>query len=276
MCIRDRHWNVNFGADGPGASGIVYLAIATEDAQNPLVQAINPASGSSINVIIDGVNYGTLTFKADGTYTFQAQPEAQGTIYIALGAPDGDGDIGYSENDNGFVLNIGQSEPPVYEDYYFGQVTFDEANLAAGSSPDASALEKALSLPAGFKVLTDDWDELADGRFELAGDGVVLRYDSASNSLVCVLTDALAHEGQGRDSLEFELPAFSLVDANGNERNAYVPVTVKDDAPEAAIYGPDGAVSGSVEFGDTYTGRWDFEFGADGSSDVNGGFMVQV
>jgi hypothetical protein len=136
---------VNYGADD---SGGLSVTVSHPGATPGSEITLDVTPDVAIAVLIDGVNYGRLTFAGDGSYIFEAEPNVNGTLNIALTATDGDGDV----TTGTFTLNIVNPQGPGLAYIGYGEDAFEEKNFDNGTEPNIGALTRPLSLPDGYTV----------------------------------------------------------------------------------------------------------------------------
>ena len=216
---------VDYGADLAAAGEALHVTVRHPGAPDGSEVTVAVTAGQAIPVVIDGVNYGTLTFAPDvngaSSYTFAAEPNVNGSLVISLAATDADGDV----VSNDFTLNIVNPDGPgiPFIGYGDANATFDEANFDNGTSPNIGALSKSLSIPAGYTVdvkgADSPWAAEADTPdnviWRLTGDYGQLTYNSADNTLTYTLTGRVGNAPDS-DVGQDVIPGVVLKDADGN------------------------------------------------------------
>jgi len=244
----------SFGADGPG--GLIGIS------SNFNSQSDTTFDGSG-NLTVHG-EFGTLTIKADGsyTYTLDANSHGGGSDVFTYTITDGDGDQTTA------TLTIGvpsENIPPIASD---SSVTVSEEALASGnhdlggsdsdtdsttasgtispSDANGDTLTVTLGTPTGNYTSggqTVNWSVSPDGH-TLTG------YTGGDPSLNHVVVVTIANDGSydvqlvgvfddpnpGEDSINFVVPA-TVDDGHGGTTVADITVTVQDDTPIAQLSG---------------------------------------
>ena len=198
------NWTHDFGADVPTAQKI------TVEGKELILE-----EGGSVQV--EGT-YGTLTVKADGTYSYEANPNANGIDSFDFVITDADNDSHRA------TLTVTVEKSAVTP----GEMKFTTYDANVG---DKGCDSMTRPLEAGV-VLTEQAVEAVNekieyGKFSLSEDG---------KSLIFTQTEAYTHAGthageQNEDSHIFETVSFDVTDANGNATKLDVTVTIVDDKP---------------------------------------------
>ncbi|WP_343076105.1 VCBS domain-containing protein [Halomonas elongata] len=248
-------------ADTEGADG------ATVTAAESVNVSGNSASGTDPLVIVG--EYGTLTLNADGSYTYEADPDStnadvQDVFTYTL--QDGDGD------ESTATLTIDVTD--VTGDPTDTSGSVDEAGLPDGTEPSAeSEIISGASLD-----LQDGWtvEDQQDGSTSW-GDWIV----NTDGTFDYTLTDDAGHSGTPpTDSFE-----YTAVDEHGNTVTNTVTITIVDDQPVISV---DNGQLGSVEVDETdldagpvsendpdfISGVFDIDHGADGEASTT--YSLQV
>ncbi|WP_459859703.1 beta strand repeat-containing protein, partial [Dongia sp. agr-C8] len=113
--------NDTFGADGKSGSGVIGVATGSDTSA--------PVTGSLNTDIVTAL--GTLKLQADGSYTYTAKPNVEGTDHFVYTIQDGDGDTSTTTLD----ITVTKVAPTPDSE----TVTVDEAALdATGSNPGST------------------------------------------------------------------------------------------------------------------------------------------
>lgn len=250
-------WDVNFGADGEKTGGGLVLEVTVGGKSAPI--AITP--GTPAKVIVDGVDYGTITFdQSTGKYTFDAPANSNGSLKFVLTATDSEGDT--VRSGDGFTITVTGPEGP--GDKLTGNGDpIKESYLPGGTEEGDGSLTQVIDLPEDYVVdtSTGGWVEQPDGTWKLdrPDNPGHLTWDPDEKELTYTLDEALDHENPGRDIGTDVIPDITIKDKDGNTFEVDVEVKLEDDAPQLTLDG-----NKTVESGDSVTGKWDVDFGADG------------
>ncbi len=183
-------------------------------------------------------DFGTVTVSPDGSYSVAINSNFTGDTNqnLEFSITDADGDTASTN----VSLNIQDAAAPDVSDM---DINADEANIGTA---DATV---NWTPPAGFEIVTAGGSSLGN---------VVVNEDG---SLSYELDTTHTHTGEGADIAQnADSVTVVLRDENGNEFEVTVDVNVKDDVP--TITGDDF----SVTEGQSYEGKLDIDFGADGGS----------
>lgn len=217
-------WEINYGADGGNGIGLK-VSDGTNSVDIPSLVVDQPT-----DIIIGGIDYGKITIKGDGTYTFTPTPDTEGKLSFELSAQDSDGDLATSP---AFEVTI--TRPGAYPNPIYLTGSVDEANLADGSNPDAALLVKDFVLPQGFTVDTAGWTPAGGNQYTYNVAYGKLHYDAANNKLSYQLESAAAHSAQGKDAITQTVNGLVLKDAGGNTHVVNAVFDIVDDMPTVDI-----------------------------------------
>ena len=194
-------WTHDFGADVPTAQKITVNG-----------QELTLADGGSVQV--EG-EYGTLTVRADGTYSYEANPNASGTDNFEFVITDADED---SHKETLTVTVENSTVKPAAMTF----VTQDADVADKGSDSMTVGLAPGVTLTAEAVAAVNG--TITYGEFSLSEDG---------RSLIFTQNTAYTHAGgeQNESSHIFEQVSFDVKDANGNATKLDVTVTIVDDEP---------------------------------------------
>ena len=159
-------------------------------------------------------------------------------------------------------------------------VNISEANLPDGTNPDDSLLTQNIEIPAGYSVnVSEDlgWME-EDGRYVLELEYGRLTASADGRTLDYTLDRPLMNnEEPHQDEIGFDkFEEFELIGPDGAIVPAQVEIPIVDDVPVAIFTDMDGEFETGVKPGQTMTGLWDINFGADDASEPYRGFEVRV
>ncbi|MDR0276927.1 MAG: retention module-containing protein, partial [Paucimonas sp.] len=256
--------NVVIVDDVPRAVDDTNAAVATEASTvltgNVLPNDIQGADRVA-NPIVPGTfvgTYGTLVLAADGSYTYTLNPSdpdffnlhggGQGTETFAYTLTDADGDTSTAN----LVLNITNLNDPVTLgglDTAGSELSVDEKNLAAGSSPDAAALTQSgtftVSAPDGLQTLSVGGINVISGGVvagfpqtvttPLGNALTVTGYNSATGvvSYSYTLLENEAHPSAGGANSLTESFTVTATDTDGSSSTGSLDVNIVDDTPTA-------------------------------------------
>ena len=243
------------GKDVPGADGAVVTAVA------PLSGTADTSFDANGNLEVTGL-YGVLTIKADGSYSYARNVGSPGGVSdsFTYQLTDGDGDVATA------VLRIDIADSPVTLDIPAAggaTTTVFEAGLpvrgtepegsgeaaAAGTNGDA---REAVSGTIGF-IAKDGLQSVSLGGVTLTGPYPQTIVNDAGQSLVVTALSYDAATGAGSISYTYVLKdntlglntvnggdtsaSFALVvtDKDLDQSSGNLVITVKDDAPSAAL-----------------------------------------
>lgn len=216
-------WDINYGADGGNAMGL-----KVTDGSNTLdIPAL--ALDTPTDLIIGGVNYGTITIHSDNTYTFTPAPNTTGNLTFSLTGEDSDGDLRSSQP---FDVTV-KAPNPLGNISLEGNANLDESNLDKGTAPNQAALVKYFDLPADCTVDVTGWTSGSGDQYTKVVDYGTLTYDSVNRTLSYQLTSSATHGAQGKDSLPVVIPGLKLIDAGGNTHVVNGEFAIVDDVPVA-------------------------------------------
>ena len=265
----------DFGADDGDGKTFTITAANGESKSYPL-------TGESVTV---AGQYGTLTVNADGSYSYKANPDTQGTDSFTFTITDADGDSQSQSID----VTVTPAQGPE------GNVSLEVNEHGLIKVPEDSKLYGDPAFTNGEGQLTDTYDpegftvtgiKMADGSIvtELATEDYG-KFTVENGSLKYQLTDnTLDHTGKGTlgggiDNIG-ETITIVVTDANGNTFEQRVDLTIKDDVPD--IYVKDsgdgagsaapGGVMGKGDGGGLsgVSGWIEKNFGADGRPSEDG------
>ncbi|MGL4944306.1 MAG: immunoglobulin-like domain-containing protein [Thermoguttaceae bacterium] len=219
------------GADGWAAGGgVVGLTGGTKNADGDWV--LTNAQG-------------TLTLKADGSYTFVSVADSvktDTTLNFTYTVQDADGD----KSTAGLAINLANV---TIGDHITGEgsggVTVNEAHMADGTLPlpgGAMSSWQKIDMPAGLTIATGT--QKGDyGTFEIRDNG------DGSFSYRYKLDDNFSHEGgQGRDrAIDADTVKLTITDANGNTGTATLTADIIDDVPVLGLNGIGGAIVSEMD-----------------------------
>ena len=238
-----------FGADGAAAGGGVVGVRAGSD-------TATPAAGGLGGAGIAGA-YGTLTLNANGSYTYEANPDVvTGNVQdvFVYTIADGDGDLSTTTLTIN-VNNVGMTASDT-------DALVNEAGLPSGSNAVAtSEIFNGTITPAGgtgpYTYALTSTANGAYGNLVLNADGTY------TYTLDTTYDGATANNGvtteQDRDSF-----SYTVTDANGNTATGTILVDIVDDVP--SITAANIAIPNTVG---SYDGSYTFEVGADTQSFVS-------
>lgn len=237
----------DFGADDGDGKTFTITAANGESKSYPL-------TGESVTV---AGQYGTLTVNADGSYSYKANPDTQGTDSFTFTITDADGDSQSQSID----VTVTPAQGPTITD----GITVDEKGLDDASDDSETSMWEA---PAGYTVI----GIVAQGSL---GTATV----TDDGKLEYTLNDAIKHEGTGTDTKTgADTVKVTVQDADGNTFEVDVTVNVIDDVPTLSV--PDGPITGGAALGTegdallTHTGDLAVDFGADDGTGTEVRFEV--
>ena len=252
------NWDVQFGADGEGGVELVI------EIDGEAITLDNITFGQANDVVINGTNYGTLTINANGTFviTPSADLKADYECSLVIKATDGDGDTVSSVP---LLLVIkGEGGSIEIPEALGDNLEFSEAHLANGTAPDTDALVQDIDIPDGFSIVfenDDRWEMDADGNYLLYSEYGYLFASADGRELRYTLTDPIANNNSNGNQLSGLdlIPAIQLLGEDGEIYEVPVSIKIYDDEPVITVE----ANKTQIEAGDTVTGTWDVNFGAD-------------
>ena len=259
--------NDDVGADGGQITSFTY----TDEAGNEQTAE----AGSTVDT-----EHGTLTVNADGSWSFESDPESDhsdgavsdGFTYTIT---DGDGDTATATQEINITDEGPRIVPPTGEPGADGySVTLDEGNLGDGTTTaGAQALNidfgadgegsVALSIPSEL----EDMNLTAGGEpvtFTVSEDGqsitgstpdgspvltITLNEDGGNYSYSVELSDNLDHTGANGETLSDIPVTLTVTDGDGDTATASLNVNVIDDAPEAVDDGTFNVTDGGATIG---------------------------
>ncbi|MCF8709831.1 beta strand repeat-containing protein, partial [Rhizorhapis sp. SPR117] len=206
-----------FGADGPAGAGVTGVATGSNTA--------TPVSGNLGGAGIAGA-YGTLTLNADGSYSYEADPNVvvSGSVvdHFVYTITDGDGDTSTTTLD----ITIGDVTVTASDT----DALVNEAGLPSGSNPGASSeVFNGSITPAGgtgpYSYTLTSSANGAYGNLVLDPNTGTYTYtlDTAYDG---VTADNATNTEQDRDSF-----TYTVTDANGNTTTGTILVDIIDDVP---------------------------------------------
>ncbi|MCX7566523.1 DUF5801 domain-containing protein [Sulfitobacter sp. F26169L] len=271
------------GGDDAGADG----AVVTQVAFGSVTVAV-PASG---NATIAG-QYGTLSLSADGTYSYQRDPDTAGGVddVFSYTLTDGDGDTATA------TLTVSLGDAGVSLGGLAAQADGGDALVNESGLPTGTGVGAGDSTGSGSFTL-DAFDGIAALVLSQTGqpDVTVIRdgaltstlsmtgglgntlsitgYNAATGevSYTYTLGNNEDHAGTGRDTL-FESFGITLTDNDGDAATGTLEIAVVDDIPvvtvdttsAAALVTSDAALGMVVSQG--FADLFDVEMGADGAA----------
>lgn len=256
--------NDDFGADGPKITGGVVGVVGITD-------PLNPVSGVVGEPII--TDFGTLTLKADGSYTYVAKPNSTGADRVdtfEYTIEDADGDP-VKTTLTITIKNVltAPADVTASVDEAALDTTKDPNDLVAGtvtgSDPesDNETVQGTLLVSGATKYVLDGSENGTYGVIKINENG----------NYTYTLTKQAPH-GSSPIVEEF---TYLARDDDGNEVPGKILVTINDDAPEAVAdkntVEEGRTVAGDVVTGDALGGKADV-FGADGPE--TGGGVIGV
>ena len=181
----------DFGADnGEGRS---FTISTTKDGEQVTVDY--PVDGDSVTVTGD---HGTLTVHADGTYSYKANPDTQGTDSFTFKITDADSDSAQEQTIN--VTVTPAKEPEISGEA--GMITVNEAGLADGTAASEPSETAIWTAPEGYTIDSIK-TQGAHGTSDLTQDG----------KLEYTLSGPLSHTGEnqtetwsGADTVTVRIP----------------------------------------------------------------------
>ena len=249
-----------FGADGAASGGgIVGVRAAGGD--------LTTAAIANVGSVITGL-YGNLILNANGSYTYDGNPDAVptsgATDTFVYTIEDGDGDLATTT----LTVTLSDSGLAAVTDI---DAQVSEAALPTGSNPSSTAETDAINTLAGSVT-----GGTGPYTYALVGSGTgtygTITLNATSGEYTYTLTKAAintgANEGSAADSF-----TYRATDANGNTVTGQIVVTITDDAPIARA-DTKSVIEGGVVTGNVLTDGTADAFGADGAA--SGGGIVGV
>ncbi len=259
-------WNVGLGADNPGKEVPLHVLLNHSDEVFEFLGKL----GESVEIIIKGTTYGTLTLTDEHSFSFLAADAPAESLVISGTTKDDLGDVDF----NLVELKIAGEPFLPTAPWEFEKITFDEGNLPGGQDANAAALTQKITLPFGFSVDTANWTDLGNGTFELLSpefpEYFKFTYDSAQNLLSCSLLAPLWHSPVDAAEGSTYLSGITLIAPNGEPCESHLPVFIRDDTPAVVTLDD---IDAPIVAGDIIKAQWDVAYGADGPSAYPG---VQV
>lgn len=211
-----------FGADGPAttvpAGGVVGVRAAGGDTTTP----VTTGTGTVINGL-----YGTLTLNADGTYSYDGNPNAIGSdaqdVFVYT-IRDADGDTSTTTltiNLTNIGVTASDTEALVYE-----------AGLASGSNSGAnSEIFNGAITPAGGTIpYSYTLTSLATGTYGT----LVLNPDGTYTYTLTQRYDTAPDDNNGTNTeANRDVFTYTVTDINGNTTTGTINVSIVDDVPTA-------------------------------------------
>ena len=228
----------NFGADdGEGKS---FTITTVKDGETVVVNY--PVGEGSVTVESD---HGTLTVNSDGSYSYKANPDTDGTDSFTFKITDADGD---SAAEQTIDVTVTAADGPVIDEKN-GVITVNEAGLPGGTAENEPSETISWTAPEGYTIDS------------IKAPGVHGTSEIKDGKLEYTLSEPLSHTGLGQDTLSSaDTVTVVLKDANGNTFEVNVNVNVVDDVPVITAEANDAF----VKEGYTITGTVNVDFGADG------------
>ena len=190
--------------------------------------------------------FGTLTVNADGSYSYQANPNIEGGAQdsFSFAIKDADGDSVTAKVDVSVTDAAGPDGDAIQS------ATVNEAGL--GNEADTSE-NAAIIAPDGYTIVG----------VGSQGEHGSVAYDEKTGQWVYTLSEAIYSGGQddGANTVKAGDSVKMIVqDANGNQYEIDVPIDIIDDVPElAATEQSVTQADGSHEF----SASFEYDFGAD-------------
>ncbi|MGQ7249461.1 Ig-like domain-containing protein, partial [Halomonas sp. V046] len=226
--------------------------LSVDAATGLLANDITGADGATVTAVDSSGLQGTLTWHADGSYTYTAKANASYEESLTYTITDGDGDV--SQATLKFVVTDGSPSAET------ATASVSEAGLASGSDAATDS-----EVTTGQLAATDaSGGELtySAGTFHGTFGTLVV---SADGSFTYTLTSAVAG-GQANDGNNTvngaEVFDYTVTDANGNTATAQLNIDIVDDVPTAV----DDATETAEDTAVTYDVLANDEVGADGAS----------
>lgn len=270
------------GADGATITGAQSGALAN----GHVADSNDLANNGSIE--IQG-QYGKLTLNADGTYSYQRDPNTAGGVddVFTYTITDGDGDQATAS----LTIKIGDAEPTISGltlEANGGELTFYEKNLTDGTDPDGGALTQSgdftIQSPDGIASLAVGGETvIANGVFTATtvttphGVLEITGYNPATGqvSYTYELKGTQTHTDPGADAA-FDNITIELKDQDGDNATSSLDIKIVDDIPTLELSGDalDTIVVSETGIADsTATSNADFStafkeaiYGADGAA----------
>ncbi len=264
-------WDYQFGADGAAQTKAIVVDVQDKAGHT---QSYTVAVGSDTEIAVNGVRYGSLTLKSDGTFVFNAASDVIGTLEFSVTITDRDGDSVKSPTPFTLKITPGGVDPIIIGDGPGEWVT--EAALPGGTGVGSAPLTKEIKLPTinkGAEECTPDlagWKDEGNGIYSKAGAAGHLTWNSISGKLYYTLDKATSHgkpDAQGAGDVAND-PGFTTLnfkDSDGNSYSVKCEFQIRDDAPLVTF---DKADPGKVDYkpGESFDGTWKCALGADGKA----------
>ncbi|WP_265530668.1 Ig-like domain-containing protein [Sphingomicrobium marinum] len=206
------------GADGAAPGGAVTGVAAGNDISNPV--------SGDVGVAVAGT-YGTLTLNADGSYTYEADPnvgDVQDVFVYTI--TDGDGDTSTVT----LTINVGDSNLAANNE----DASVNEAELAIGSTPNAP--EQASG------NLNDNVSGGNGGNsFALVGSGtgsngtLVINPDGTWVYTLNAPVDGADADNGATTENNVETFTYEVTDMDGNTTTSTITIDIVDDVPTAVV-----------------------------------------
>jgi VCBS repeat-containing protein len=218
--------NDQAGADGFGP-GVVGVAKGNDT---------GVAVSGNVGVEIVG-NYGTLTLFADGSYRYEATPNAisadRQDVFVYT-IRDGDGDLSTATltiNVADVALPADNQTQTVYEAALDSSITGDDiaAGSAIGSTPDATTetVKGQLNVTGATGYTLIGSSTTAHGQIQLNSDG------SYTYTLTAPFSTTPAANDGAQTVPDAEVFTYQAVDGSGNVATGTITINVVDDVPTA-------------------------------------------
>ncbi len=230
-----------FGADGPTATtpagGVVGVRAAAGDTTTPVV--------TGTGTIIDGL-YGKLTLQADGSYSYDGNPDAitsaQSDVFVYT-IKDADGDLSTTT----LTINLTDSGlmAPADNDVLVHESALDTALTGDDDSGDLAVGTATGSLPNTLLETDADNQLNASGgtgpyTYELVGSAtgsygtIQINSDGSYTYTLTKPYDTTPDADNGMHTEEnMESFTYKVTDANGNTAQGTITVDIVDDIPTA-------------------------------------------
>ncbi len=226
------------GADGFGSPQVVGVA-AGNNTSSPVSGGVGTVSG------IAG-SYGTLYLNVDGTYTYDANPNAvttNQTDTFVYTVQDGDGDLSTTTltiNVNNVSVTASDTEALV-----------NEAGLPSGSDAGANseAFNGAITPAGGTGPYTYTLTSNGNGNY----GNLVLNADGTYTYTLDTTYDGATNNNGVTTEPNVEGFNYTVTDANGNTTTGTINVSIIDDVPTARA-DTDSVTEGADTTGNVLTG----------------------
>ncbi len=256
-------WDVAYGGDGSSVYPGVQVIINFADQQHSTEFIFLPGA-DPMPVMNGDTLYGWFYLSENYHFEFQTTEHSVGEISFTLNVMDGDMDISGAT----FTKTVlSETPPPPVPSWEFEMLSFKEANLPGGSGENQELVIKTVPLPDGFTVDTANWTALGAGVFELFPQETPehLKFTYDGTKLTCTLL-APAWNGGVETAETYLSNPFTLIDADGNKYQTFMPVSATDDAPVLSL----APEADSVVAGETFIVKYALSYGADGKPNFTG------